>query len=101
MFMQELIAKTSILFESKLYRVGDKLPTHNATMVEAWIKAGTAVWVEKTVSTENPVSEQKPVKAKPRTAEPGLAGQAVSSESETGEDLVGKVPKTASRSKKK
>ena len=101
--MKELIATASILFESKLYGVGDKLPTHNATMVNAWIEAGTAVWVEKTVSEQKSEqeTEQKPVNAKPMTAEPGLAGQAVSSETETGENLVGKVPKTASRSKKK
>ena len=101
--MKELIAKASILFESKLYGVGDKLPTHNATMIDAWIEAGTAVWVEKTVSEQKSEQEpeQKPVKAKLMTAEPGLAGQAVSSENETGENLVGKVPKTASRSKKK
>lgn len=94
--MKKLIAKKTILFESKLYEVGTELPTHNKAMIEAWVEAGTAVWVEESVSTEKSV----PVKAKPKTDEPGLPGQAVSSESETGEDLVGKVPKTKARSKK-
>ena len=94
--MKKLIAKKTILFESKLYEVGTELPTHNTAMNEAWVEAGTAVWVEESVSTEKPV----PVKAKPKTAEPGLPGQAESSESEIGEDLVGKVPKTKARSKK-
>lgn len=94
--MQKLIARTPILFESKLYGVGTELPTHNTAMNEAWIKAGTAVWVDETVPTEKTVS----VKAKPKTAEPGLPGMAVASESETGEDLAGKVPKTRARSKK-
>lgn len=95
--MQKLIARTPILFESKLYGVGTELPTHNTAMNEAWINAGTAKWVDdETVPTEKTVS----VKAKPKTAEPGLTGQAVASESENGEDLVGKVPKTKARSKK-
>ena len=94
--MQKLIAVVSILFESKLYGVGTELPTHNTAMVDAWISAGTAKWVDESVPTEKTV----PVKAKPKTAEAGLEGQAVTSESETGEDLVGKVPKTKARSKK-
>ena len=93
---KKLIAKTPILFESTLYGVGTELPTRNTAMVEAWINAGTAVWVEKTVSTEKTV----PVKAKSKTAESGLSGEAVASESETGENLVGKVPKTKARSRK-
>ena len=93
--MQKLIAKVPILFESKIYEVGAELPTKNPQIVEAWLAAGTAVWIG------NNVPEEKPVKARKATAEPGLAGQALVSESETGEDLVGKVPKTTARSKKK
>ena len=91
--MQKLIAKALILFESKLYEVGAELPTKNPQMVDAWVKAGTAVWK----NDEEP--EETPVKVRPATAEPGLAGQALSSESETGENLVGKVPKTTARTK--
>ena len=91
--MQRLTAKQSILFESKLYNPGDKLPAHNAAMVEAWLMAGTAFWLDD--------EKTKPqAKARPRTAEPGQPGVAVASESEDGENLVGKVPKTIGRKKK-
>lgn len=91
--MKALTAQKSILFESKLYKPGDELPTKNAGMVEAWLAAGTAVWIDdETASTK--------AKARPRTAEPGLPGAAVASESEDGDNLVGKVPKTTSRKKK-
>lgn len=93
--MQKLIAQALILFESKLYEVGSELPTKNPQIVEAWVDAGTAVWID------NDVPVEKPAKARPATAEPGLAGQALVSESEAGEDLVGKVPKTTARAKKK
>lgn len=91
--MQKLIAKTAILYESKLYGVGEKLPTNNPQIVEAWLSAGTAVWKDAEEVTT-------PVKAVAQTAEPGLPGKAVASESEDGDDLVGKVPKTAARKKK-
>ena len=91
--MQKLTAQKSILFESKIYNPGETLPAHNASMVEAWIEAGTAVWLDD--------EAKKPqAKARPRTAEPGLPGVAVASESEDGENLVGKVPKTRGRKKK-
>lgn len=91
--MQKLVAKTTILYESKLYGVGEKLPTNNPQIVEAWLSAGTAVWKDAEEVTT-------PVKAVAQTAEPGLPGKAVASESEDGVDLVGKVPKTAARKKK-
>ena len=110
-----LIARTEILYNGKMYNIGEELPTNNPQYVDAWIEAGTAVWegAEKAPSdteneetdtengetdTENEKSE--PVKGVPQTAEPGLAGKAAASESEDGVDLVGKVPKTAARSKK-
>ena len=86
-----LVAVYPILFQSHQYKVGDTLPANYPDMVDAWLEAGTAVW--KTVETAAP-------KARPATAEPGLAGAAVTSASENGEDLVGKVPKTTKRSKK-
>lgn len=91
--MQVLTAKKSILFESKMYAPGDKLPTHNPVMVEAWLAAGTAVWIDDEAKCTT-------AKARPRTAEPGLPGATVVSESEDGDDLVGKVPKTTRRKKK-
>lgn len=88
-----LTAQKSILFESKLYNPGDALPTKNAVMTEAWLSAGTAVWIDdETISTK--------AKARPRTAEPGQPGAAVASESEDGDNLTGKVPKTTSRKRK-
>ena len=90
--MQVLTAQKSILFESKMYAPGDKLPTHNAGMVEAWITAGTAVWIDDEATSTK-------VKARPRTAEPGLPGAVVVSESEDGDNLAGKVPKTTRRKK--
>ena len=91
--MQRLTAKTSILFESKMYKPGEELPVKNPAMVEAWLAAGTAVFIDDEQT-------KTPAKARPRTAEPGQPGVAVHSESENGENLVGKVPKTNSRKKK-
>ena len=90
--MKKLIAKQSILFESKLYAPGAELPTKNTGMVEAWIEAGTAIWIEDETNNAK-------AKALPKTAEPGQPGVSVASESENGEDLVGKVPKTTGRKK--
>lgn len=92
--MQKLIAKTPILFETKIYEIGSELPTKNPQMVESWLEAGTAVWINDEVPTKSSV------KAIPVTAESGLTGQALVSESEAGEDLVGKIPKTTARTKK-
>lgn len=82
-----------ILYHSHQYKVGDELPTNNPEMVSAWLEAGTAEYFP---SDEDAV---KAVKATPVTAEAGLPGETVSSESD-GEDLVGKVPKTPARAKK-
>lgn len=92
--MRVLTAQKSILFENRIYSPGEKLPAHNAAMVDAWLAAGTAVWID----DEPPKSKAK---ARPRTAEPGQPGVAVASEAEDGENLVGKAPKTSSRRKKK
>ena len=91
--MKVLTAQKSILFESKMYHPGDKLPAHNATMVDAWINAKTAVWIDDEAIGTNAT-------ALPKTAEPGLPGAAVASESEDGDILVGKIPKTTRRKKK-
>lgn len=83
-----LTALYPILYLSHQYKVGDELPANDPGMVEAWLQAGTAAWIQ-TVG-ESP-------KAKPRTAEPGLPGEAVPSEAEDGDDLAGKIPKTFGR----
>lgn len=91
--MQKLVAVSTILLDTKIYEIGEALPANNQAMVDAWVEAGTAVWKDTDEETTK-------VKAKARSAEPGLSGKAVVSESEDGEDLVGKVPKTAARKKK-
>lgn len=90
--MKKLTAQRDILFESKIYAPGDELPTKDAGMVEAWLAAGTAVWIGEEETTKAP-------KAKARTAAPGVPGAAVSSESEDGDNLAGKVPNTRARKK--
>lgn len=83
-----LTAICPILYLSHQYKVGEELPANDPGMVEAWTAAGTAAWL--------PVGEPA-AKAKPRTAEPGLPGQAAVSESEDGDNLAGKIPKTSAR----
>ena len=41
-----LIAKVPILYFAHLYEVGDQLPLQSQTMVDAWLKAGTAERLE-------------------------------------------------------
>ncbi len=85
---KSLTAICPILYLSHQYKVGEELPANDPGMVEAWTAAGTAAWL--------PVKEPA-AKAKPRTAEPGLPGQAAFSESEDGDNLAGKIPKTSAR----
>lgn len=63
--VQNLVAKTYILYNSRQYKPGEFLPANNPDMVAAWLAAGTAVW------RSGPV---KSVKASPSVAMPGLAG---------------------------
>lgn len=86
-----LTAIYPILYLSHQYKVGDELPANDPRMVEAWLSSGTAAWIR-------PV--QKGSMAKLMTAEPGLPGQALPSEAEDGDDLVGKVPKKRARRKR-
>lgn len=60
----------------------------NESMVQAGLDAGTAVWSE---------GKQEKAKATPATATAGLAGE--SKNGETPENVVGRVPKTPTRSK--
>ena len=39
------IAQAYILYNSTQYKPGDKVPTNNPEMLEAWLKAGTVAWV--------------------------------------------------------
>lgn len=84
--MPSLIAKCPILHKCKQYGTGDKLPTSDPVMLQAWLNAGSAEWQE-----EEPAPKKKAAKAVPVTAEPGMPGI-----SQTGDpdDLIGKIPKT-------
>lgn len=91
-----LVALFPILYRSRQYQIGDKLPTNNPDMVNAWIEAGTAKWVD---ATEADTPSVPAAKAVPKTAEPGLGGQTSAGTETDGDDLVGKVPKTSRRKK--
>lgn len=84
----KLVAIYPILYRSRQYEVGESLPADDAAMVQAWLDAKTAVWQE----------EKTPKgKAKSVTAQAGLAGQSLNGE--TDDNVVGRVPKTPTRSK--
>lgn len=78
------LAQAYILYNSTQYKPGDELPTNDPEMLEAWLEAGTAAWVDEDVV--------KNAKAQSVTAMVGLYGQAVCSDSDNGEDLAGRVP---------
>lgn len=78
------LAQTYILYNSTQYKPGDKLPTNDPKMLEAWLEARTAAWVDEDIV--------KNAKAQSVTAMTGLYGQAVCSDSDNGEDLAGRVP---------
>lgn len=88
-----LVATYPILYLAHQYKVGDVLPANNASMVNAWLEAGTAKWINET----EPV--QEPPKGKLTVAEPGLPEANVVSNSPSHDNLVGKVPKTSRRKK--
>ena len=81
------IAQTYILYNSTQYKPGDVLPANDPEMLAAWLEAGTAKWLDETVVNS--------MKAQSVTALAGMYGTAVSSDSEDGEDLVGRVPEMA------
>lgn len=92
---RKLVALMPILFRCAQYRTGDTLPTDDATMVDAWINAGSARWEEKTQDARPKKAKAKAVAA---TATPGLPGL-----SNTGnpEDLAGRIPTDGVRKTKR
>ena len=60
-----LIARRDILFRSRIYRAGEKLPADNEAMVDAWLKAESARWDD-----EKP-EPQKAAKEKPEPKKKG------------------------------
>lgn len=89
----KLTAVYPILYHSHQYQVGDELPTNDPEMTALWLEAGTADYITP--------PENDAVAAKSVTAEAGLPGKAEGPEKDEEGDLVGKVPKTTARSKKK
>lgn len=87
-----LLAQTYVLYNSHQYKPGDELPGNDPVMLAAWLEAGTAAWVS--------VSELISDTAIPVSALAGLYGSAVSSDSDDGENLVGRVPINAGRRRK-
>lgn len=89
--MANLVAKAYIQDNFHRYAPGDLLPL-GSPMAEAWVESGAAVWRD-----ETPPAQPT---AKRATAVPGLPGLAVGGEI-TGDDLVGKVPVTHERRKRR
>lgn len=111
-----ITAKIPILYKGKQYSVGETLPTDNELMNSLWIEAGSVKVEEDVNELEMEVSEEdnkeneedskntqeesiEAPKAKPVTAQAGLTGEAINSETE--ENMIGRLPKTASRAKGK
>lgn len=72
-----LIATKNILYQNRMYAPGDRLPTYDAAMVEAWLESDSAI--DKTdnmagatkasaVSVESLKTDDKPAVKKPSTA---------------------------------
>ena len=94
--VKNLVATCPILYLSHQYNEGDVLPASNEDMVDAWLQAGTAKWVDGSKS-----SAPEPAKAVMACAEPGIPGSnVVSTTAEpSDEHLIGRVPKTGRRKK--
>lgn len=87
-----LKATRLILYRGQLYDAGDELPADDQHDVAEWLKFGSAAWL--------PEKSEKALSARPAGAVTGRGGLAAGGEKDIdGNDLVGKVPKTAQRSK--
>ena len=89
--MITLTALRPILFRSTQYEVGDALPGDDAATVEAWLEAGSAAMIDDEAAA-------KPAKAKRRSAPSGLTGKSSDGDPEA---LVGKLPDTPERKRKR
>jgi hypothetical protein len=88
----KLIAVSHILYRNKQYYPGDELPI-GTDMQEVWIDCGSA-----TFEDSDETVEKKVTKARRVMAQSGLTGTAVNSESD--ENLIGRVPVTEGRRRK-
>lgn len=64
--MKKLVANRPILFRSTQYREGEQLPCDNQAMVEAWLEADSAQWIDET----NDAPEEKSVEQEAEAPEP-------------------------------
>lgn len=44
--MKKLIARRPIQYMGRTYKCGETVPTENSQMVEAWLRANSAVWTD-------------------------------------------------------
>ena len=79
----KLAAMRPVLYRSTQYGVGDALPAGNPDMVEAWLSAGSAAWIDEDEEAK------APKKARRATAPPGTTG--ISSDGDP-EARVGRLP---------
>ena len=88
----KLIAVSHILYRNMQYYPGDELPI-GTDMQEVWIDCGSATFEDSDETVETKVTKARRV-----MAQSGLTGTAVNSESE--ENLIGRVPVTEGRRRK-
>lgn len=79
-----LVAQIPVLYRSRQYGAGDRLPANDPAMVDAWLEAGSAVWED-----EDKQTAPQPAKATPKSAPAGLPGHSSDGDPDA---LIGKVP---------
>ena len=55
--MERLIAKRAVLYQGRQYEPGEPLPAYDPTMVDAWLRAGTAKMVSDAKLEETPAGD--------------------------------------------
>lgn len=55
--MERLIAKRAVLYQGRQYEPGEPLPAYDPTMVDAWLRAGTAKMVSDAKPEETPAGD--------------------------------------------
>lgn len=90
--MAKLVALDFIQVGFCRFRPGDTLPSEDQELAAAWVESGSAVW------RADDYTPPTWAKARQATAPSGLPGLAVGGE-QTGDDLVGRVPKTHERTR--
>lgn len=69
----KLVATRPVLYRSTQYKKGDRLPADNQAMVDAWLEAKSAEWIDETKDAPEKVEPkaeaQKPEEPKKAPAE--------------------------------